>query len=168
MSLLVLISGITVRAAAIITLGRAFSVNVAIRDEQRLKRDGLYRFVRHPSYLGIEIAFFAIGLNSGNWACLLWILLLPTLGLVYRIHVEEQVLRSAFGGEYAAYCKTTKRLIPGLFLFLICTSAVLSPAASAQTHVGNAHSGEAKVEMLHRYKGLEMLPMTCTPKTSPD
>jgi protein-S-isoprenylcysteine O-methyltransferase Ste14 len=157
LSLVVLMAGIAIRAAAILTLGRAFSANVAIRDAQRLKRDGLYRFVRHPSYLGIEIGLFAIGLNTGNWVCLAWILLLLTLGLAYRIHVEEQVLRSAFGEEYAAYCKTTKRLIPGVFLFLICAAAV-SSAAFAQDHVGNALGGEAKVEVLHRYEGPGILP----------
>jgi protein-S-isoprenylcysteine O-methyltransferase Ste14 len=158
LSLVVLIAGIAIRAIAIITLGRAFSANVAIRDAQKLKRDGLYRYVRHPSYLGIEVAFLAIALNSGNWACFAWIFLLPTAGLLYRIQVEERALRTAFGEDYAAYCRTTKRLIPGLFLFVICATSSLTGAAVAQDHVGNALGGKAQVELLHRYEGAEMLP----------
>jgi protein-S-isoprenylcysteine O-methyltransferase Ste14 len=114
-SMVVLILGLAVRAAAILTLGRSFSMNVAIRNLQRVQRAGLYCFVRHPSYLGMEIGLLAIGLHSRNWACLAWIVGLPTLALLYRIHVEEAVLHEAFGDEYAAYSRVTKRLIPGVF-----------------------------------------------------
>jgi protein-S-isoprenylcysteine O-methyltransferase Ste14 len=115
LSLAVLLTGLAIRAVAILTLGRAFSVNVAIRDEQKVQRAGLYRFVRHPSYLGMEVALLAIGLHSRNWACLAFIFTLPTLAILYRIHVEESALHEAFGQEYAAYCATTKRLVPRLF-----------------------------------------------------
>jgi protein-S-isoprenylcysteine O-methyltransferase Ste14 len=39
----------------------------------------------------------------------------PTAALLYRIGVEEAALRAAFGEEYLAYTRETKRLIPGLF-----------------------------------------------------
>lgn len=39
----------------------------------------------------------------------------PTLTLLYRIHVEETALRAAFGEEYVAYSRKTKRLIPGVY-----------------------------------------------------
>jgi protein-S-isoprenylcysteine O-methyltransferase Ste14 len=52
-SLLVLLSGIVIRWTAILTLGKAFSANVAIREDQKLKQSGLYRLVRHPSYSGL-------------------------------------------------------------------------------------------------------------------
>jgi protein-S-isoprenylcysteine O-methyltransferase Ste14 len=115
LSLAVLIVGLTIRIVAIATLGKAFSVNVAIRDQQKVQRSGLYRFVRHPSYLGMEIAFLAIGLHSRNWAVLAFILGLPTMALLYRIHVEEAALNQAFGEEYAEYSRVTKRLIPGVY-----------------------------------------------------
>jgi protein-S-isoprenylcysteine O-methyltransferase Ste14 len=114
-SLAVLVTGLVIRAVAILTLGRAFSVNVAIRDEQKVQRGGLYRFVRHPSYLGMEVAFLAIGLHSRNWACLAFIFALPTLAILYRIHVEEAALHEAFGEEYAGYTRATNCLIPGVF-----------------------------------------------------
>lgn len=115
LSLAVLVTGLTIRAIAIISLGKAFSVNVAIRSAQKVRRTSLYRFVRHPSYLGMEVGFFAIGLSTRNWACLVWVFVLPTLAILYRIHVEEAALNEAFGEEYADYSRVTKRLFPGVY-----------------------------------------------------
>lgn len=115
LSLAVLVAGLTIRAIAIVTLGKAFSVNVAIRSAQKVQRSGLYRLVRHPSYLGMEIGFLAIGIHSRNWACLAFIFALPTVAILYRIHVEEAALNAAFGEEYADYSRATKRLFPGVY-----------------------------------------------------
>jgi protein-S-isoprenylcysteine O-methyltransferase Ste14 len=115
LAIVLLALGLVVRATAIITLGRAFSANVATRANQTLNRSGLYRLVRHPSYLGLEIIIFAAGLHSRTWACLAIDFIPPTLAVLYRIHVEEQALLGAFGAEYAEYSRTTKRLIPGLY-----------------------------------------------------
>ena len=110
-----MIFGLALRITAIVTLGRSFTVNVAIHASQSIQRTGLYGIVRHPSYLGIEIIFLAVGLYSRNWACLALILIAPTAAVLYRIHVEEQALVGAFGDEYVEYSRTTKRLIPGVY-----------------------------------------------------
>jgi protein-S-isoprenylcysteine O-methyltransferase Ste14 len=111
----ILILGLGIRAAAIFKLGRAFSANVAMRTGQKLQRSGLYRFVRHPSYLGLELIFLAFALHSRTWACFAVVLVPPTLALLYRIHVEESALREAFGADYDDYCRSTKRLFPGIY-----------------------------------------------------
>ena len=108
-------AGLAIRGVAIATLGRAFSVNVAIRESQQLKRSGLYRVVRHPSYLGLLLIFLAIGLHARNWLSLAVLMLPATAALLYRIHVEELVLRKAFGSEYKDYSRQTRRLVPGLY-----------------------------------------------------
>lgn len=113
--LLILAAGLLVRWAAILNLGSAFSANVAIRDSQRVRTTGLYRFVRHPSYLGLVLIFLAIGIYSRNWLSLAIAVVPPTVALLYRIRVEEAALREAFGDEYIAYSRTTKRLIPGVY-----------------------------------------------------
>jgi protein-S-isoprenylcysteine O-methyltransferase len=112
---IVMIVALAVRWTAIFTLGKSFSSNVAIQDSQKIIRTGLYRFVRHPSYLGLLLAFLAVGLHSRNWISFALVLVAPTAALLYRIHVEEAALAQAFGEDYAAYSKTTKRLIPGLY-----------------------------------------------------
>jgi protein-S-isoprenylcysteine O-methyltransferase Ste14 len=114
-SLLVLLTGIVIRWTAIFTLGKAFSANVAIREEQKLKRNGLYRFVRHPSYSGLLLILLAIGLHSRIWAGLLVLIIPTTAALIYRIYIEEAALSEAFGVQYAEYSKTTWRLLPGLY-----------------------------------------------------
>jgi protein-S-isoprenylcysteine O-methyltransferase Ste14 len=111
----ILIIGLGIRAVAIVNLGRAFSTNVAMRAGQRLQRTGLYKFVRHPSYFGLELIFLGLALHTRRWACLAVALIPPTLAVLYRIHVEETALRLAFGADYEDYSRTTKRLIPGLY-----------------------------------------------------
>jgi protein-S-isoprenylcysteine O-methyltransferase Ste14 len=112
---IVLIAALAIRWTAIFTLGKSFSANVAIQHSQQIVRAGLYRFVRHPSYLGLLLAFLAVGLHSRNWISFAIVLVPPTVALLYRIHVEEAALAQAFGEDYAAYSKTTKRLVPGVF-----------------------------------------------------
>ncbi len=115
LTILLMVTGLAIRWTAILSLGRSFSVNVAIKQSQTIYRQGLFRVVRHPSYLGMLVIFLAIGLRSRNLISLALILIAPAAALLYRIHVEEQALEQAFGTEYVRYQQTTKRLIPGLF-----------------------------------------------------
>lgn len=114
-AVVVIIAGILLRWTAILSLGRAFSANVAIRDAQTINRSGLYRFVRHPSYSGLLLVFAAIALHERNWLAAAIVLVPTAAAVLYRIHVEEAALNEAFGAEYAAYSKTTRRLIPGVY-----------------------------------------------------
>ncbi len=111
----ILILGLGVRAIAIVTLGSAFSTNVATHDGQKLQRSGLYSLVRHPSYLGLELILLAFALHSRTWACFAVLFVPPTLAVLHRIHVEETALRLAFGTDYEDYSHSTKRLIPGVY-----------------------------------------------------
>jgi protein-S-isoprenylcysteine O-methyltransferase len=113
--LAVLIVALVVRWTAIYTLGKSFSSNVAIRDSQTLNRSGLYRNLRHPSYLGLMLAFVAVGIHSRNWISFFVATVPTTAALLYRIHVEERALIRAFGEQYSEYSRTTKRLIPGIY-----------------------------------------------------
>jgi protein-S-isoprenylcysteine O-methyltransferase Ste14 len=114
-ALVILIVALIIRWCAIVTLGKAFSSNVAILDAQKLNRSGLYRFVRHPSYLGLFLVFLASALHTRNWLSFFIILIPCTAALLYRIHVEEAALLRAFGDEYTNYSRNTSRLIPGLY-----------------------------------------------------
>lgn len=115
LSLAILITGLAIRSAAIWTLGRSFSANVAIRDAQRVKRTGLYAVVRHPSYSGLLLVLLAIGVHSGNWLSLTIVFVPTTIALLHRIRIEEAALHRAFGQEYAEYAKVTRRLVPGVY-----------------------------------------------------
>ena len=113
--LAILTAGFLLRLTAILSLGRAFSVNVAIRSGQRVMKTGLYGWMRHPSYSGMLLMFFAIGFAERDWISLAIMLVVPTAALLYRIHVEEIALREHFGEDYIAYSRETRRLIPGVY-----------------------------------------------------
>jgi protein-S-isoprenylcysteine O-methyltransferase Ste14 len=107
-------AGGMLRIWPVFVLGRRFSGLVAIQPGHTLVTGGIYRHVRHPSYLGLLV-------NSLGWAfafrsgvgLLLTALLIPPL--LARIHAEEQLLGAQFGDEYEAYRARTSRLIPGLY-----------------------------------------------------
>jgi protein-S-isoprenylcysteine O-methyltransferase Ste14 len=114
-SMIVLLAGICLRATAILSLGKAFSSNVAIRSNQKIYRGGLYRYLRHPAYTGSLLAFLGLGIEVRNWLGFCVLVVPITAAFLYRIHVEEFALNEAFGAEYAAYSRQTKRLIPGIY-----------------------------------------------------
>lgn len=114
-ALVLLAVGLCIRWTAIYSLGRSFSANVAIHATQKLNRSGLFHYMRHPSYTGMVIIFFAVGLRMENWLGLLLVTLPPYAALLYRIHVEEDALVAAFGDDYLDYQRTTRRIVPGLY-----------------------------------------------------
>jgi protein-S-isoprenylcysteine O-methyltransferase Ste14 len=114
-AVLLMVAGLALRWTAFISLGKAFSANVAIRDTQALNRSGLYGLVRHPSYSGLLLIFLAIALAEKNWLSAAIVFIFPAAALLYRIHVEEAALHEAFGVQYVEYSRATKRLIPGIY-----------------------------------------------------
>lgn len=114
-ALSLIIIGLLIRWWAILTLGKAFSVNVALREGQRVMKNGLFGIVRHPSYLGMMIIFFSVGLWYRNSIAAAIILVPISCAVLYRIHVEEIALREGFGQEYIEYSRKTKRLVPFVY-----------------------------------------------------
>jgi protein-S-isoprenylcysteine O-methyltransferase Ste14 len=107
--------GMIIRAVAIVTLGRYFTVNVAIQKEHELIERGMYRHIRHPSYLGSLLSFLGVGLAMGNWLSLAVAFLVPFIAFSYRMAVEERALVDHFGDRYRDYAGRTKRLIPRIY-----------------------------------------------------
>jgi protein-S-isoprenylcysteine O-methyltransferase Ste14 len=107
-------AGGALRIWPVFVLGDRFSGLVAIQPGHRLVTNGIYSVIRNPSYLGLLLSMpgWALAFRSGVGK-LLVVLLLPPL--VARIHAEERLLRTQFGGEYDAYCARAWRLIPGLY-----------------------------------------------------
>jgi protein-S-isoprenylcysteine O-methyltransferase Ste14 len=104
--------GILVRQWAIFILGRFFTLTVSVQKNQKVVDYGPYRFIRHPSYLGLFIIMIGIGVALCSWGGILVILVMSGLAFGYRIHIEEKVLVSELGDDYIQYMKRTKRLIP--------------------------------------------------------
>jgi protein-S-isoprenylcysteine O-methyltransferase Ste14 len=111
----VMVTGLVVRIAAIMSLGQMFTYNVAIREGHALHTSGLYRFVRHPSYTGMLVTFAGYGLALNNWLGLALAFIPVFAVMVKRIAVEERVLTEQFGDAYRTYKQRTWRLIPRVF-----------------------------------------------------
>jgi protein-S-isoprenylcysteine O-methyltransferase Ste14 len=106
--------GGVLRIFPIFVLGRRFSGLVAIQPGHELVTDGMYRIIRHPSYLGLFMLMFgwALAFRSGAGVILATLIIPPMLA---RIRSEEALLRAQFGEQYDAYCRRTSRLIPGIY-----------------------------------------------------
>ena len=107
-------AGGALRIWPVFVLGNRFSGLVAIQPRHSLVTSGVYRFIRHPSYLGLLVSSLGWGLafRSGVGVLLAALLIPP---LIARIQAEERLLRSEFGAEYDSYRGRTSRLIPGLY-----------------------------------------------------
>jgi protein-S-isoprenylcysteine O-methyltransferase Ste14 len=108
------VAGGTLRIWPVFVLGRRFSGLVAIQPGHELVKDGIYRLIRHPSYLGAIILMFgwALAFRSAPGVILAALIIPP---LIARIRSEEALLRTQFGDQYDAYCRRTSRLIPGIY-----------------------------------------------------
>ncbi len=109
------ILGFIIRWAAIAQLGKAFTVDVSISKTHKVKDDGLYKLIRHPSYSGIVMIFLGLSFLFGSWYAILIVNIPTFIALSFRIKVEEELLESAFGDEYKNYKKRTKKIIPGIY-----------------------------------------------------
>ena len=107
-------AGGALRIWPVFVLGRRFSGLVAIQPGHTRVTSGIYRVIRHPSYLGLlaNSLGWALAFRSGVGVLLTALLIPPLLA---RIRAEERLLRTQFGGEYDIYCSRTSRLIPGVY-----------------------------------------------------
>jgi len=108
-------AGIAIRQWAVVALGRYFTVDVRVHPGQTVVDRGPYRWVRHPAYTGMIVAFVGIGVALGNWAALVVLLVVPTVGLVVRIHYEERALLDALGEPYRRFAASRPHLFPRLW-----------------------------------------------------
>ena len=106
--------GLLIRWIAILTLGRLFTVDVAIHAQHAVVDTGLYRHVRHPSYAGLLLAFVGLGMFLGSWLSILTLVVPITFAVLNRIRKEEEALRTALGDAYVSYCQRTRCLVPGI------------------------------------------------------
>jgi protein-S-isoprenylcysteine O-methyltransferase len=115
LGLALFVLGLVLRWYAIVHLGRFFTVDVAIASDHRVVDDGPYRYVRHPSYTGVILAFIGYGICLGNWVSLLAVTVPVAWVFIRRIEIEEAALRASLGESYVAYVRQSKRLVPFVY-----------------------------------------------------
>ncbi len=107
--------GFVIRLHSTLTLKQYFTYSVAKVEGHRLVETGLYQFIRHPGYLGQLIIFIGISISISNWLSVLVMMVLVTIGYLYRINVEEKFMFEQLGPGYLEYQRRTKRLIPLIY-----------------------------------------------------
>ncbi len=90
-------------------------MDVAINQVHQLKTDGLFKIVRHPSYLGLLMILSGFSLSMNTIISFMVVTLPVFLVIIYRIKVEENLLVETFGEEYIKYSGSTKKIIPFVY-----------------------------------------------------
>lgn len=112
-ALVVVASGLALRATAMARLGARFSPQVALQSGHELETGGPYSRVRHPGYLGALLASTGAALVFESALGLMPVLLLLP-ALVARVAREDRMLEARFGATFRAWRTRTGALFPRL------------------------------------------------------
>ncbi len=63
----IMVEGISLRVRANRALGAYYTRTLRTGPRQRIVRDGPYRLIRHPGYLGVMLMWVGAGLATVNW-----------------------------------------------------------------------------------------------------
>ena len=95
-------------------LGKNWSGRVMLQNQHHLIKEGAYRFVRHPIYLGGLLAMFGSSLVLGQVFGFAYSIL-STFGLVMKSRQEDVLLAKQFPDEFPKYKRQVKMLFPYLY-----------------------------------------------------
>lgn len=110
---LLFVTGSILRVWSITQLGvLRFKFNIAFRDQQTLKTDGLHGIIRHPTYTAMMLVVLAYAVTTHSWLAGVLGALSAFFGFQYRIHFEELALKEQFGEEYDNYRSQTPMWLP--------------------------------------------------------
>lgn len=106
--------GLTIELIAQFTLRRFYSSTLVIRENHQLITHGIYRFMRHPIYLGAIMGLIGVPVYvSSLYGLLIMSALIPIF--LNRIRMEEKLLTEEFGDAYQTYREATSKLIPFIY-----------------------------------------------------
>ena len=87
-----------------LNLGSEFST---LPGAKKLVQRGVYRFIRHPMYLGIALAVFGLMLACGSIFGMIYLFIVILPVNILRSRIEEKVLEELFGQVFEEYKKST-------------------------------------------------------------
>ena len=83
----------------------------SFQESSALITDGVYRFSRHPMYLGFVLILFGLSLLLGSISPYIVVMVFAILMDVVFIRVEERMLEAKFGDAWKAYKSKVRRWI---------------------------------------------------------
>jgi protein-S-isoprenylcysteine O-methyltransferase Ste14 len=93
------------------TLADNWSSDVQVKRGHELIVEGPYRWVRHPIYTGLILAFVGTALAVGEWRAVLGVAF-AALAFWRKLSIEEKAMRGEFGEAYVRYAERVPALIP--------------------------------------------------------
>ena len=87
------------------TLGKYQSLQIEIRNNHRLIKEGPYKYMRHPWYLSIILEILSITMILNVYYSFLFAVLVYIPVLLVRVHFEEKAMIEILGDEYREYKK---------------------------------------------------------------
>jgi len=105
------VTGLLFSVWARVELGGNWSGTVTVKQGHEIVRCGPYRWIRHPIYTGLLLAFCGSALALGQWRGLIG-LALVLVAYWRKIGLEERRLEQHFGAAYADYRRSSWALIP--------------------------------------------------------
>jgi protein-S-isoprenylcysteine O-methyltransferase Ste14 len=115
LGLLIIAIGLIIRIISIRQLGQYFTYSVSTVKNHMLMENGLYKFIRHPGYLGQLLIFTGIAISLSNWLSVILMFISTLVGYLNRIRVEEKFLTEQMGDKYSNYQNRTYKLIPKIY-----------------------------------------------------
>ena len=114
--LVCVILGETLRKAGQLTAKQCFTHNISTRrrEDHVLVTTGVYRYVRHPGYLGWLIWAVGTQVMLANPVSIALFAYTSWRFFAARIAFEEAALRRFFGAAYDAYAARTRTWIVGI------------------------------------------------------
>jgi len=103
-------AGVAFAIWARVHLGRNWGMPMTLREGHELVTSGPYALVRHPIYTGFLLAMLGSAFAVDPY----WIIIFVLAGIYFicSARTEEKAMVKQFPGEYPAYMKRTKMLIP--------------------------------------------------------
>ncbi|PVU71568.1 hypothetical protein DDW05_00485 [Candidatus Nanobsidianus stetteri] len=109
------IIGIILQGIAEATLGKYYLPSIGTVEGQKIVKDGIYKYIRHPGYLGEIIIFFGLGFVTYSLLGILGAFIVSLMVYAGEVIPEEKYMLQKFGKEYEEYMKETFRFIPYIF-----------------------------------------------------
>jgi protein-S-isoprenylcysteine O-methyltransferase Ste14 len=110
---LLALAGAVLACSARAMLGDNWSVAVQLKQAHELVERGPYRWVRHPIYSGLLLAFLGTAVLIGEVRGLLALVIIAA-SFWYKLRIEERWLGEQFGAAYSDYKSRVKALVPGM------------------------------------------------------
>jgi protein-S-isoprenylcysteine O-methyltransferase Ste14 len=92
-------------------LNRYWSPNLKIQTEHKVIREGIYKRIRHPIYLSMDIWCIGVAIFTANIFLIAFSIIAISM-LSMRMPKEEKMLIGVFGNEYIEYMNETGKIFP--------------------------------------------------------